>query len=442
MQSFGCFLHYYRNMEANRLLERCRQGDREALGFLYTHYRPQLLRICRQYTEGNDDVAEDLLHDAFVVILTSLDKVRKDDKLESWMTAIVKNVSYHYALQTKQERAFQQQMAAERKNMASHALAPDFEQIHALVAQLPKGYQQVFRLSVFEGLSHQEIGQLLNIAPHTSSSQLFHAKQMLKMLVKKSWVLILLLIALPTALWKMLQKQNTVPQPLTAQKTTEKPQPTPVVTLTTEPKEEIVQRPKAVPVAYQTETETMTATDSIPRNTVVQDTDTVATPNDTKPTTMPATPEYQYASHIEAKRSGWDIKLTYNGQLGQRDNLMANAEISIDPSNNFTNWEDYSWYLNNAIPRQNLTAEARSLIYIATQNIAVNHSQIEARHKHQLPFNVQLTLNRQLTSHLSLETGLSYTRLKSTTETGSPHAFIQEQQQIDYLGIPLRAGYQ
>ena len=49
---------------------------------LYQQYKPRLLAICRQYAK-EEDVAEDLLHDAFVVILTSLDQLRNTDKLEA-----------------------------------------------------------------------------------------------------------------------------------------------------------------------------------------------------------------------------------------------------------------------------------------------------------------------------------------------------------------------
>ena len=76
-------------MEATELISRCKAGERQALNLLYQQYKPQLLKICRQYTK-EDDVAEDLLHDAFVVIFTSLDRLENDDKLEAWMYAIVR----------------------------------------------------------------------------------------------------------------------------------------------------------------------------------------------------------------------------------------------------------------------------------------------------------------------------------------------------------------
>jgi RNA polymerase sigma-70 factor (ECF subfamily) len=175
---------------------------------LYQLYKHKLLNICKQYAR-EEDVAEDLLHDAFVIILTSLDKLEDPDKLESWMTSIVRNVGYHYRQHAQKEQSAIRQLAKE--NLVTHEpmLTPDYDQLQSLVTQLPLGYQKVFRLSVFEGLSHQEISQLLGIAPHSSSSQLSHAKRMLRHLVKMSWGPILLIIAIPMTIWLFTQKKET-----------------------------------------------------------------------------------------------------------------------------------------------------------------------------------------------------------------------------------------
>ena len=91
--------------ETTELISRCKAGERQALDLLYQQYRPKLLNICKHYAK-EDVVAEDLLHDAFVVILTSLDQLEQTDKPGSWMTAIVRNVGYHYQLYVKKEGAF------------------------------------------------------------------------------------------------------------------------------------------------------------------------------------------------------------------------------------------------------------------------------------------------------------------------------------------------
>ena len=456
-------------METQELISRCKAGERQALHLLYEQYRPRLLNVCRLYAKG-DGVAEDLLHDAFVVILTSLNQLRNDDKLESWMVTIVRNVGYHYKMQLEKNQVALQQMAVDSPSAVDTGIMPDFEQLQKLVALLPQGYQQVFRLSVFEGMSHQEIGRLLGIAPHTSSSQLFHAKRMLQVMIRQSWVLILLLVAIPMAVWKLLQKEE--PDVLGSLKSDsnssrqQKPQPESVIET---PHDKPVyasasKKPLSRPIRYQTEA--VILPDSIPYSMIEEQADTFPeitqvpkeeprhdtiihqpVPN------QPLNDEPHFIAHTSSKSTAWNVQLAYNGQLGQHDEYLAAATINnhsfasvsnsyIPTDYSFSNWIDYSWSMNNVFPTDEITAETRSLMEIAAQNAMINHGEMVAQHTHQLPFNIQLTLSRQLTSRLSIETGLSYTQMKSTIVTGSTTAHIQEQQRLRYLGIPLRFGWQ
>lgn len=453
-------------MDISQLISKYKAGERQAWGLLYQQYKPQLLSICKQYT-NDDSVAEDLLHDAFVVILTSLDKLRSDDKLESWMNSIVRNVGYHYREHLAKEQATLQQIQKENEGAMATIPSPDYEQLQALVSQLPQGYQQVFRLSVFEGLSHQEISQLLGIAPHSSSSQLSHAKRMLQALIKQSWVLILLLIAIPTAVWKLLQKEGPDNKPTAATPKPHEPQPEPIVET---PHDlpvyaSVSKKPSSHSVRYQTEA--VIQPDSIPYYDTKKETEDMAqeTGEEKQETgekslenvemTVPQTSpdKHHYTPSIQTRpSSSWDIRLAYNGQIGQRDDYLAATTIgkgSFDATSNspiptehaYDNWISYNYYLNNS-PYVLDDAETRSLMNIAAQNCAINSGMMEARYEHQLPVTIQLMLSRPLSKHLSFETGLSYTKLSSTIKTGSSEAYIQERQRLHYLGIPFRLGWQ
>lgn len=460
-------------MDFGELIGRCKAGERQALDLLYQQYRPQFLIICKQYTK-DDSVAEDLLHDAFVVILTSLDKLRDDERLESWMTSIVRNVGYHYREHLKKEQATLLQIGKESEGMMETALSPDYEQLLALVSQLPQGYQQVFRLSVFEGLSHQEISQLLGIAPHSSSSQLSHAKRMLQALIKQSWVFILLLIAIPTAVWKLLQKEGLDVdedlKPVSDHSNQQTPQPELVVETPHDKPvyASVSKKPSTHSVRYQAEA--VVLPDSIPYYNIeesgdrsqvtvemTEDKESSILPQDSSiqstmaPQTVPDEPHN--TTIILAKPStSWDIRLSYNGQIGQRDDYLAAATIGkgsfnsvsnsqIPSEHAYDNWIGYNDYLSNNHGVWD-DAETRSLMNIATQNAAVNGGMMEARYEHKLPVTIQLLLSRSLSKRLSFETGLSYTKLSSTKNTGSSLAYIQERQRLHYLGIPLRLGWQ
>ena len=62
-------------------------------------------------------------------------------------------------------------------NDSANQLSED--QLLGFIADLPEGYRMVFNLYVFEKKSHKEIGTLLGINEHSSTSQLHRAKCML-----------------------------------------------------------------------------------------------------------------------------------------------------------------------------------------------------------------------------------------------------------------------
>ena len=82
-------------MEITRLIERCRQGDADALGELYKAYAQRMRGVCRRYVSDEQTIS-DVLHDSFVIIFTSFDKLRDDRKAEAWMMSITRNVASKY----------------------------------------------------------------------------------------------------------------------------------------------------------------------------------------------------------------------------------------------------------------------------------------------------------------------------------------------------------
>lgn len=445
-------------MDATELISRCRAGERQALNLLYQQYKPQLLNICRQYT-NNAEVAEDLLHDAFVVIFTSLDRLENVERLEAWMTAIVRNVCYHYRRHLEKEQTVLQEYANEKPETTETSLALDYDELQSLVALLPQGYQQIFRLSVFEGLSHQEISQLLGISPHTSSSQLSHAKRMLRQLIRQSWVLILLLIAIPLVIWQFLKREEPESQTTVISETKPEPRPVPQVE---KPHEQptyasVSKKPSSHSIRYQTEA--VIQPDSIPYQLQEEQSETSKETTQTAEAKLakdsviyqtfplPSTNELFTAKPVTPNRS-WNISVAYSGLMGREDDYLAQTSIGKSSFNavsntyvptQFDNWNDYYTYLNY-VPMVMLDAETRSLLNISLQNSYVNGGLVDARYEHKRPITLQILLSRQLSKRLSLETGLSYTRLNSTITTGSTEAYIQEEQRLHYLGIPLSLG--
>lgn len=206
-------------MQLQQIAERCQQGDREAFAQLYTAMRQPLHAVCLSYVH-DEDVADDLLHDAFLLIFYQIGKLKDTARAESWMTKLTRRVALLYLRQKHRQRQEPLSACAATvlpspmvENRAESSLA--FQEILAAVDALPEGYRHVFRLFVLEGMTHQEIAALLHIDPHSSSSQLFHARALLRRWLRPM-LLLLLAMALPLGIWhwhKSLEQTDVEPIP-------------------------------------------------------------------------------------------------------------------------------------------------------------------------------------------------------------------------------------
>lgn len=150
--------------------------------------------ICVNYVH-DQAIAEDLLQDAFIVVINKLPTLRDKTKLEPWISTIVKNTCVNYL---RKKSLFsnicvdiEQQKDDIGNNVKQEKDIISYSTLMNMVEQLPAGYKKVFKLAVFEGYTHEEIAKLLDISPKTSSSQLSRAKKTLKSMILSYWSLAL-----------------------------------------------------------------------------------------------------------------------------------------------------------------------------------------------------------------------------------------------------------
>ena len=471
-------------MEIVRLIERCRQGDAEALGELYEAYAHRMRGVCRRYISDKQTV-EDVVHDAFVIIFTSFDRLRDPRRAESWMMAIVRNVAskckdHLNALPTipLEETDGADLLASEDDGVRLFSEEKDvrgvpLSEVIGLIDKLPEGYGQVFRLSVFEGMTHKEIAALLDIEPHSSSSQLTRAKKMLRKMMQQYWaLLLLLLIPLTFYLFKKAFDSEHPSSPAVIEK---KP-------IVAKPKLQTDESPKkqshksaivplpmpdaTIPVADTLQSAMAQATDSVMADTlsnmiaqedVVTDTIKSKEQTDTIQTVrkmeMPhheitnTIPERTVTGHIPK----WSLELAYTGQLDKWNSynqpytckpkpLPGQSDSSAMPTipSSIDNWSDYAVYLANNPDAA--SEQTRSIIMrIALSNASrPGDDKILRTSHHQMPFTWSLALKYRLNHRWGVETGLNYSKLTSEFEMGEDGNKIEQRQMIHYLGIPVK----
>jgi RNA polymerase sigma-70 factor (ECF subfamily) len=149
---------------------------------LYAAHAPRLylwlLRLCG----GREAEAEDLMQETWLRAAAKLAEFRWESALSTWLGGIGWNAyreasrrSPRRILAAAPEKTGPEPIAAsDRGEPAAHV---DLERA---LRDLPDGYREVFVLHDVEGYTHDEIAQLLGIAPGTSKSQLARAREWLR----------------------------------------------------------------------------------------------------------------------------------------------------------------------------------------------------------------------------------------------------------------------
>lgn len=66
-------------MDIKELVDLCKKGNEQALSLLYKTYSKKMMGICLHYIPDKQ-IAQDLLHDGFIVIFTSIETLRTPRK--------------------------------------------------------------------------------------------------------------------------------------------------------------------------------------------------------------------------------------------------------------------------------------------------------------------------------------------------------------------------
>ncbi len=177
-----------KDINAN-LVERCKSGSEEAYHLLYQKYVRQMFNVSVRILQSTEE-AEDILQEAFVTAFGRIETFRGDSTFGAWLKRIVINKSLNQLKKKKlelfsidgQEDQNWKEDAPEEKNYPILSV----NEIQDAVQLLPEGYRVVLTLFLFEGYSHKEIAQELDITESTSKSQYNRAKKKLREILIKS----------------------------------------------------------------------------------------------------------------------------------------------------------------------------------------------------------------------------------------------------------------
>lgn len=126
--------------------------------------------------------AEDILQEGWVKVFSQLDKFDPQrGNFYSWIKKIFINTNLEFLRKKKlkfEDIEENESGYSSTVNKPIHDMS--LQELVKVLQELPSGYRSVFNLYVLEGRTHKEVGEVLNISPNTSKTQLMKAKQMMQ----------------------------------------------------------------------------------------------------------------------------------------------------------------------------------------------------------------------------------------------------------------------
>ncbi len=178
------------------LVDRAKDGDRRAFGRLVETYQRRVYALAYGILRNRED-AWDAAQEAFVKAYKSLDKFEGNASFYTWMYRITYNVAIdHLRSRSRKEVSDlpESKMVDEALRRAGHGGKgdPDKEThrrelkavLSRAMSRLSEKHRAIIVLREIEGLSYEEMAEVLDISKGTVMSRLFHARKNLQTLMQ------------------------------------------------------------------------------------------------------------------------------------------------------------------------------------------------------------------------------------------------------------------
>jgi RNA polymerase sigma-70 factor (ECF subfamily) len=179
------------------LVRRCKEGDRQAFRELVERYQRKTVAIALGMLHDREDALE-VSQEAFAKVFTNIQQFKEEASFYTWLYRIVVNL----AIDRQRQKSRQPLLEDDQGNGESGggidatpaAMNSDpYEQvkdkelgdrIRVAIAELTPAHKAVILLREVEGLSYEEISEILQCSRGTVMSRLHYARKRLQSLLR------------------------------------------------------------------------------------------------------------------------------------------------------------------------------------------------------------------------------------------------------------------
>lgn len=171
------------------LVRRVQKGDQAAFDLLFVRYQAKIINVISRYVSDKDETL-DVAQEAFIKAYRALPRFRGDSQFYTWLYRIAINTAKNHLVAKGRrppgvdvdvdETEYRDDASALREGETPEAaLARDEleETIHEALRDLPDDLKSALTLREFDGLSYDQIAQIMECPVGTVRSRIFRARE-------------------------------------------------------------------------------------------------------------------------------------------------------------------------------------------------------------------------------------------------------------------------
>lgn len=175
------------------LVERARRGDQRAFEMLVVKYQRRIERLIGRMVR-DVDLVQDIAQESFIRAYRALPQFRGDSAFYTWLYRIAVNTAKKALLEMKRDpmvtesalvRADDDDETSRGANELSHSETPEAvlaskeiaRTVNAAIEALSEDLRQAIVLREIEGLTYEEIADMMNCPIGTVRSRIFRARE-------------------------------------------------------------------------------------------------------------------------------------------------------------------------------------------------------------------------------------------------------------------------
>lgn len=160
-----------------RVIEACQQGDRDAFRVLFETYRDRVYSIAVYSVGGDSSIADDVTQQIFLKLFTAIKQFRGDSEFTTWLYRLVVNACMDERRRRRRllswgETFAMHDPAVKKPQEKQYAQSEVAQAVRMAITQLKPKFRMPILLKYMEGLSYEEIANVMGCSKGTVASRL------------------------------------------------------------------------------------------------------------------------------------------------------------------------------------------------------------------------------------------------------------------------------